>query len=1030
MNRTNNRKIRALLALTGISGCSLGLIVGLSKTIDVFEISKASGSAYSLYLQTAKFNSNSTAPSSETNKTVQTTLGNNVTFSYFNLINYSNGWQTIKPGGYFYNPVSSSGTNNKITDITSVRFESSSSCSLSLYFGYSLNNTDIIWSQERTLNNNVTFSIPSGEHPNYLRIENGGASNININNFTINYSCSPQTYPRQTYNVLMIGNSYSDDTIYYASNVANSYGITLNIYDAYVASCTIDMHLSNLQGNSASYIMRASNGVTELSSTDLTTILNRKTWDVITFQQSSADSGVASSYSNLSTLASQVRSIVGSNPKFYWYQTWAYSNEYSGETNNYTVFSQYNNSQTSMFNSINSCYTNQVASLGIFDKFIPAGTAVQNMRTSYMGDTLNRDGKHMSSVQGRYLLALNMFSNIFDVDLKLSPCSYKPAEVNESYKATCYESIKNAYKLPRSITNSTLTTMPEFSNYNLSNYTEIDAEMVGCTYWNSTDGTNYGIRIAGNNQFVSTKRFTQADLPVGSLIFIAEYIGYRPEAWASNAAQSSRPNEAYANVIEVNSAFWSGYQYRAFNLFKIGKPTLGGQHYQIFDGFHIYVPNASLGSIKVKGDNSAHASTDAEYFKSSGLNFSSYQRMQLDPIYGYYNSTAVIDLAQTYNDSTAKKFLCTRVFNTNQGELPENTVVIIDSGYQWRPDAWHDSGLTEGGSRPDNIKSNFTTLDSTFMSSWRRRAINLSPTDGTTQTGQNFISIMDKLRIYTPIPNANIYADVTDIPDVSGTNYPEGTFKGTAHITYGSGFDIDLVIAIGNSTNKKVAVMASNTDVVATGITFTQSTNAISISTTGSVMAQKFGNITGTYDKANNRITNVKCSGAIGGYVQGNGSLIVTRPTNNFFGCEGTTNTLQTKFKHRSGDPWAVDLDSDRLVKDSTNYISGSGAVKMKGNTSKRVAMNLSRDIANPTTVKDIHFWVYNPSSTSVTVRIFVYKGPNLTSAVEVVSGGKAFASGWTYYAVGFTEGVVYNIQLSDFSNSGVNLTFDNIYLL
>ena len=69
-----------------------------------------------------------------------------------------------------------------------------------------------------------------------------------------------------------------------------------------------------------------------------------------------------------------------------------------------------------MFNSICDCYINQVESLGIFEKLIPAGTAVQNLSTSYMKDTISRDLKHMSSVHGRYLLALNFVSEIYDID--------------------------------------------------------------------------------------------------------------------------------------------------------------------------------------------------------------------------------------------------------------------------------------------------------------------------------------------------------------------------------------------------------------------------------------------------------------------------------------------------------------------------------------------------------------------------------------------------------------------------------------
>ena len=59
---------------------------------------------------------------------------------------------------------------------------------------------------------------------------------------------------------------------------------------------------------------------------------------------------------------------------------------------------------------------------------------------------------------------------------------------------------------------------------------------------------------------------------------------------------------------------------------------------------------------------------------------------------------------------------------------------------------------------------------------------------------------------------------------------------------------------------------------------------------------------------------------------------------------------------------------------------------------------------------------------------MWVYKAANLQSNAEIASSsGVEFAPGWTFYRVGFTEAKIYNIQIADFSNSGVNLTFDNI---
>ena len=41
-----------------------------------------------------------------------------------------------------------------------------------------------------------------------------------------------------------------------------------------------------------------------------------------------------------------------------------------------------------------------------FSMIVPVGTAIQNARTSYLGDNLNRDGTHLDYGIGRYIAAL------------------------------------------------------------------------------------------------------------------------------------------------------------------------------------------------------------------------------------------------------------------------------------------------------------------------------------------------------------------------------------------------------------------------------------------------------------------------------------------------------------------------------------------------------------------------------------------------------------------------------------------------
>ena len=1099
---------KTFLTVFGVGGCVAGFVAG-SITTNAY-LFRASGSEYTLTLTDHKISTATASYSEEVSANISTPAGNSLTLKASNVINNTSGWQTILPGGYFYNPINSTSHYNKISGIKSIRFESASSCELSLHYGSSMNNSQVIYSHAKTLNSNATYLF-NDDYPNYFYIKNNGSANIDITKFQITYSCSDSGYSNNNLNVLMIGNSFSDDTIFYAARIANSYGITLNIYDAYIASCTIATHYSKLNSDAADYSMRSMNGSNWAydDNKSLGYIIDSHTWDVITFQQASSGVGTASTYADLSNLVSAVRTRVGANPKFDWYQTWAYDKEYADSNDN---FAKFDNNQMTMYTAINTVYQSEVASLGVFDKIIPAGTAVQNLRTSYMKDTFTRDGKHMSNVHGRYLLGLNIVSNILDIDLDLSPCNYLPAEANDSFKTLCNEAIRNAYKTPLAVTNSVYTSY-DLTGYDLSNYTEIDAELVGCSYWNSTDSSDYDKRIAHvsntSNHYVSTKRFTQSELPVGSIVLIGESFGIRPEAWVSDAQQSSRPEVRYDNYFVVDSSFWSGYQYRAFNIFKENTqmltsdgnlgydPCVSEQYSQIFDNFHLYVPNASLGSNPAKGNNSYYTA-DKAVFTANSYNIDLYKRLHLDPITGFQKCDSYYYLKNSYVDSTAQRFVCTRAFYFDDGDLPVDSIIIVDSGYQWRSDCWGASGTH---SRPNNVSTQFTVVDNSFVSGLRRRTFNVSKTDGSTLVGQDFIEFMNHMRIYVPDYQGDIAVTGITISDSSKTlaigttyqltanvtplyatnkniswsssktsvatvasdgtvtavaagsatitattqdggytatcavtvtalvsNYPEGTFVGSATVL---GSSYKVVISIGTQLNGLVGVRLANSDAVATSIDFNSRTNKVTITTTGSYSGYSYGNITGTYDKTNNQIKNINCSGSISQGVSNNGSIICTKASGiGFFDCDGTTSELQSTFKRRymSGS-WQVDnSNADRITSNTTEFVCGTGSVKRRGYSGNAVALNFQNDFSPALTCANVQFWVYNPSSSDITLRMWGYKGTNLQSNFETGSV-TAKAGQWTYVAMGFTSASIYNFQIADFNNTGVYLSFDNIYL-
>ena len=265
-------------------------------------------------------------------------------------------------------------------------------------------------------------------------------------------------------------------------------------------------------------------------------------------------------------------------------------------------------------------------------------------------------------------------------------------------------------------------------------------------------------------------------------------------------------------------------------------------------------------------------------------------------------------------------------------------------------------------------------------------------------------------------------------------NYPEGTFKGTATVL---GANYAIVIAFGNQSNGLIGVRLANKDAVATGVTYNSSTHQFTITTTGDYSGYSYGNITGTYDVANDQLTGISCSGSISAGVSNNGSITATRPTaaQSFSACDGTTSELQAQFKRRYGDPWTVDTkNTDRITSNTTQFVSGTGSLKLRAWNGGRIALNFQNDFSPAKQIQNVQFWVYNSSANDITLRMWYYQGTNFSSNGETDSV-TAKANGWTYVAMGFGSGsgdgnrTVYNFQIADFTSSNVALSFDNIYL-
>ena len=308
--------------------------------------------------------------------------------------------------------------------------------------------------------------------------------------------------------------------------------------------------------------------------------IESENWDYISLQQASGSSGIEDTYSNLQFMIDYVKELAPDS-ELVWNMTWAYQqNSTHGE------FPKYKSDQIKMYESILDAVQSKVLTNSGISKVVPNGTAIQNARTSYVGDTLTRDGFHLSLDLGRYIAGLTFFCTVTEISVE--DVTYAPDGVDEELRKVAAESAINAIVYPFEITNSRYTERPTFDD---SNYELLDLGLTMLGYWNSSTGQGIDTVTSNHVNFVASRLFTKEDIPVGSVIVLADGWRYRPEAWKNAGAQSSRPGNVTSSMVVVSEAWWADYTNRAFNISKTDGSSLENLTADdINAAFKIYIP--------------------------------------------------------------------------------------------------------------------------------------------------------------------------------------------------------------------------------------------------------------------------------------------------------------------------------------------------------------------------------------------------------------------------------------------------------
>lgn len=229
--------------------------------------------------------------------------------------------------------------------------------------------------------------------------------------------------------ILAIGNSFSQDAIEYSlHDLAKEKGIKTIVANMYIGGAPLTLHLRNAEENKSVYSLRKTavdGSKSTRANMSLETALAEEDWDYISFQQASPLSGqVGTIEASLPALFDYVKARAKNpNVKFVYHQTWAYSQHAI-----HTGFANYDRDQQKMYESIVNV-SKEVKRIAPIDIVVPAGTAIQNARTSYIGDNFDRDGYHLRLPLGRYVAACTWFEQIFGINVV--GMKYKPAEITD-----------------------------------------------------------------------------------------------------------------------------------------------------------------------------------------------------------------------------------------------------------------------------------------------------------------------------------------------------------------------------------------------------------------------------------------------------------------------------------------------------------------------------------------------------------------------------------------------------------------------
>ncbi|NGF57980.1 DUF4886 domain-containing protein [Parapedobacter sp. SGR-10] len=290
--------------------------------------------------------------------------------------------------------------------------------------------------------------------------------------------------------VLAIGNSFSTDALEtHLSGLAQAAGIPMTIGNLHIDGASLELHRNNVQQNANTYSYRKIDRNGEKTTTGGFSIhraLADENWTHVSFQQVSQNSGQYETWAASLPFVYEYVAPRAKNPtvKFLLHQTWAYA-----QTSTHSGFANYSNNQMTMYSAIVDA-VNRAKDLVAIDAIVPAGTAIQNVRTSIIGDNVTSDGYHLNAGIGRYTAACVWFEVLTGQSVLGN--TYVPAGMSAYEAEIAQQAAHMAMAQPSSVTD-----MVDYKDWGGS-FEFVDPIYLDFGQNVATDGWN-GITVSDNN---------------------------------------------------------------------------------------------------------------------------------------------------------------------------------------------------------------------------------------------------------------------------------------------------------------------------------------------------------------------------------------------------------------------------------------------------------------------------------------------------------------------------------------------------